>query len=446
MPISDLSPLKGMPLTQLTCWNTQVSDLSALKGLPLALLECSNTHVSDLSPLKGMSLKYLSCGYTQVSVLSPLEGMPLTDLYCENTAVTDLSPLKGMNLTVVRFTPKNITKGLDVIRQMKALKTIGISGAATFPPAEFWKKYDAGEFGKPAAAAVSADRKPITAFNDPAFQQWMKGVAALPADKQVEAVVKKLQELNPGFDGKVRGSWGQGTPWIENGVVTGFGFFTDSVADISPVRAFERLRALCCSGTPFSGKSKFSDLSPLKGLPLTELFCQGTHVADLSPLQGMPLTRLICFGTPVSDLSPLKGMPLASLELYETQVSDLSPLKGMPLKALKCHYTNVADLSPLQGMSIKALYLLGTRVSDLSPLKGMKLDHLDVNQTPVCDLSPLEGMNLTRIAFTPKNITKGLDVIRQMKSLKIVATGYGAKEEFPPAEFWKKYDAGEFNK
>jgi Leucine-rich repeat (LRR) protein len=118
----------------------------------------------------------------------------------------------------------------------------------------------------------------------------------------------------------------------------------------------------------------------------------------------------------------------------------------MPLKALKCHYTNVADLSPLQGMSIKALYLLGTRVSDLSPLKGMKLDHLDVNQTPVCDLSPLEGMNLTRIAFTPKNITKGLDVIRQMKSLKIVATGYGAKEEFPPAEFWKKYDAGEFNK
>ena len=37
----------------------------------------------------------------------------------------------------------------------------------------------------------------------PAFQQWMKAVAALPAEKQVEAVAKKLQELNPGFDGKV---------------------------------------------------------------------------------------------------------------------------------------------------------------------------------------------------------------------------------------------------
>ena len=31
----------------------------------------------------------------------------------------------------------------------------------------------------------------------------MKEVAALPAEKQVEAVAKKLQELNPGFDGKV---------------------------------------------------------------------------------------------------------------------------------------------------------------------------------------------------------------------------------------------------
>ena len=33
----------------------------------------------------------------------------------------------------------------------------------------------------------------------------MKDVAALPAEKQVEAVAKKLQELNPGFDGKVTG-------------------------------------------------------------------------------------------------------------------------------------------------------------------------------------------------------------------------------------------------
>ena len=104
------------------------------------------------------------------------------------------------------FTPKNITKGLDVIRQMKSLKTIGTRWDDRFPPAEFWKKYDAGEFGKPTSAAVPSDRKPITTFNDPAFQRWVKEVAALPAEKQVEAVAKKLKELNPGFDGKVTGA------------------------------------------------------------------------------------------------------------------------------------------------------------------------------------------------------------------------------------------------
>ena len=34
-------------------------------------------------------------------------------------------------------------------------------------------------------------------------EQWEKSVAELPAEKQVEAVARRLQELNPGFDGKV---------------------------------------------------------------------------------------------------------------------------------------------------------------------------------------------------------------------------------------------------
>jgi serine/threonine protein kinase len=48
---------------------------------------------------------------------------------------------------------------------------------------------------------------------DPAFQKWMKQVAGMPAEEQVKAVAKKLQELNKGFDGKV-------TPKVEYGVVT----------------------------------------------------------------------------------------------------------------------------------------------------------------------------------------------------------------------------------
>ena len=37
----------------------------------------------------------------------------------------------------------------------------------------------------------------------PRSKQWVKATQALPAEKQIEAVSKKLMELNPGFDGKV---------------------------------------------------------------------------------------------------------------------------------------------------------------------------------------------------------------------------------------------------
>jgi internalin A len=58
----------------------------------------------------------------------------------------DLTPLQDMSLTEVFFSPKNVTKGLDVLRQMKSLKTIGESPVRNWPADQFWKKYDAGEF------------------------------------------------------------------------------------------------------------------------------------------------------------------------------------------------------------------------------------------------------------------------------------------------------------
>src|SRR5262249_29444517 len=43
-------------------------------------------------------------------------------------------------------------------------------------------------------------------------ERWERTVAGMPAEQQVKAVVRRLKELNPAFDGTV-------TPTIENGVV-----------------------------------------------------------------------------------------------------------------------------------------------------------------------------------------------------------------------------------
>jgi serine/threonine protein kinase len=107
--ISDLTPLKGLPLQKLTCSVTAITDLSPLKGMPLIHLHVDNSFVSDLSPLKGMPLKVLNCSYTQVSDLSALSGMSLSILWCNNTGIADLSPLKGMPLEWITFHSTKVT-------------------------------------------------------------------------------------------------------------------------------------------------------------------------------------------------------------------------------------------------------------------------------------------------------------------------------------------------
>ncbi|OAI41499.1 hypothetical protein AYO40_00250 [Planctomycetaceae bacterium SCGC AG-212-D15] len=159
--------------------------------------------------------------------------------------------------------------------------------------------------------------------------------------------------------------------------------------------------------------------------------------------EGFALNLGSC-GKQVTDLSPLKGMPLVSLNIVGCdQVRDLTPLQGMPLASLdafQCH--SIRDLSPLKDVPLTTLVVCQCSVDDLTPLKGMPLDHLHIAESRVHDLTSLQGMTLTRFYFTPKNITKGMDVVRQIKTLKTI--GFRWETAWPAAEFWKRYDAGEF--
>jgi hypothetical protein len=92
---------------------------------------------------------------------------------------------------------------------------------------------------------------------------------------------------------------------------------------------------------------------------------------------------------------------------------------------------------------------MGTPVQDLTPLGGMPLKSLSIEATGVTDLAPLQTMKLEQLSLTPKNITKGLNVIREMKSLKsigLVASDVGSDKLLPAAEFWDRFDKGEFKK
>jgi hypothetical protein len=131
-----------MSLTTLDLYRSSVTDLSPLKGMPLTSLDVAFSQVPDLSPLAGMPLTSLCLQYcAQVRDLAPLEGLKLKRLFIYGTGVTDLTPLQGMPLEEIRLTPENITRGLDVLQNMKSLKTIGISGlpGQFWPAAKFWE-------------------------------------------------------------------------------------------------------------------------------------------------------------------------------------------------------------------------------------------------------------------------------------------------------------------
>ncbi len=247
-----------------------------------------------------------------------------------------------------------------------------------------------------------------------AFDAWLRDVAKMQAEKQVEAVAAKLKERNPGFEGQVEHRNDKGVAIlrlsgypdpskvghrIDTGVVTELRFATDNVTDIAPIQALAGLQLLNCSGS-----------TVVKG-----------KLLDLSPFVGMKLTRLVCAHNPLTDLSPLRQVPLTSLDFSYTSVSDLAPLKDVPLTSLNCTGTKVSDLSPLRDMPLQSLVCgFNPNLKDLSPLKGMKLTDLHIGLLPITDLSPLTGMPLKSLSCDQKAASQNAEILRSIKTLQTI--------------------------
>jgi serine/threonine protein kinase len=96
--LSDIGPLRVVPISSLNLNNTGVSDLSALKELPLKWLSLTGTKVRDLSPMKYVGLNYLDISNTRVADIKPLLGMKLKTLNIDGIPATDLEFLKDLSL------------------------------------------------------------------------------------------------------------------------------------------------------------------------------------------------------------------------------------------------------------------------------------------------------------------------------------------------------------
>ena len=382
----------------------QFKDCKDLTYLNLSWTKVSNVGLAHFKGCKDLTSLLLSGTKVDDAGLAHFTGMPLRLLWIDYTGITDLNGLQGMPLEDVRLTPKNITKGLKLLRDMKSLKTIGINELNVWPAAEFWERYDKGEFA-------------VAPFTD----TDLKRIAALPAAEQVEEVRKELVKRNPGFDGKVEHK-------IEDGGVAELRINTDKVTDISPIRVFNALQVLDLSGTPFrKEKSPLTDLTPLTGMNLaglTKLDLGGTKVGDAGLVHFKDckkLTALQLSGTPVTDagldhFQNCKGLQV--INLGWTRVSDAGLAHFKDCKGLKVLLLNwaaeVTDAGLANFKDAKELTILlidHTKVTDLSLLKGMPLKELS------CDFQP----------------DRDAEILRSIKTLETI-------NGKPAAEFWKDVD------
>ncbi|MBL8829321.1 MAG: SUMF1/EgtB/PvdO family nonheme iron enzyme [Planctomycetaceae bacterium] len=487
--LADLLPLEGLPLQHFTSHTSAIADLSTLaKCKSLKSVRLLDTHVTT-EQVAALQTALPSCkvewdgvtdapgterriaewvlqvgGDVQVLVdrlpvtVRELRELPAEPFWNNSIAATkvatneDLAQLAkcvgltnlNLNFTSVDDAGVSRLKGLSKLQSLSLMNT-RITDAVIAQFAGYERLTHLNVKGTRVTAAgvaklqkmlpnckiewddpAKTPAKPLTHL-DPKFQQWLAATQRLPAEKQLEEFSKKLIELNPGFDGKLVGGYGYPKPVITNGVVTGVGFDSAQIGDISPVRVFAGLTDLYCVANHrpngFGPAGILVDLSPLAGMPLTSLHVGNVPVIDLSPLRGMPLKSLGIYQTQVADLSPLVGMPLEDLGMNGTRkVTSIEPLRGIPLKQLSMNGLPISDLSPLAGMKLDKLAVSSTPVADLSVLRRMPLrDWVDLSNTKVTDLSPLRDcptlneVDLNRVNIAPVEISKLLQAVPECK-------------------------------
>lgn len=394
--LADLSPLKGMKLTQLSCDNTQIADLSPLAGLKLTFLTCDGTQVADLSPLQSMPLKTLWVSQTKVSDLSPLKSLPLTELRFNNTNVTDLGPLKNVpvlqlhcqgtkvsDLTPLESTPLEVLNcnstpvaKLTLLKQLTQLYCSDTQVSDLSPLSGSKLTYLDCTNTKVADLSPLKGMPLVNFVCDGTKVTNLAPLQGMPLTS-LRCSHTEIADLTP----------------LTGMPLSNLQCVNTKVTDLTPLQATP-LAYLNCANTPVSKLPVFQKKE------LTQLYCHDTQVAELSPLKGLKLTHLDCSNTKVVELTALKGLPLVQLKCVNTKISDLTGLQGMPLESLQCNVTKVSDLAPLMGMQLTYLDCQSTPVASLAPLKGMtKLTQLFCNHTKVSDLSPIAGMNLTSVTF-----------------------------------------------
>jgi Leucine-rich repeat (LRR) protein len=354
-PVSDLSPLKGLRLRHVDVTGCPIRDISPLRSSALEELILRETRVTDISPLARMPLKLLDLAAVPVIDFTPLAGLPLEICNFDGCQLTDLSVVRGMPLRELLLWNCPVTRNYAVLGEIKTLELLKLPETYNLLPEN-------------ELAAIESLRS-----HPKLGQIGSEMILDHTTTRSKEVFWRDWDRIQPLFSALRRSGFEYRIANLPNG--------TFSVGIES---------------------QPLSDLSFLKGTPISELWLNECKVTDLAPIQDLPIRVLGLHGNPVADLRPLGKMPLEELSIEWTKVSDLSSLTGLRLKKLYLHGCE---------------YL-----------------------TDVSALAEIPTLEKLTVPTSAQNIEK----LRNLPKLKLLAFGTSSKSPYLPvfttAQFWEEYE------
>jgi hypothetical protein len=84
----------------------------------------------------------------------------LRRLNIAGSAVSDLTSVTSLPLERLIFTPGRIQRGLDELRRIPTLRTLGTTFDGQMPADEFWKALDAGQLPTTSSVGIGSEAQP----------------------------------------------------------------------------------------------------------------------------------------------------------------------------------------------------------------------------------------------------------------------------------------------
>ena len=470
----------------------------------LTVFQAPGGELEDIGMLAQFpGLTAVNVSWNLVSDLEPLRGLPLTELYLGGNPIEDYTPireiyenLRGKDFDYIELkqpdNPEAIVAFADPVLEQKIRAALGKpEGPITAGDAAQVTRLDLNNEWQPQIPkeVQVTNLQGIEAFLN--LRELNAGFNAI-SDISILSGLTELRKLELGGNaisdiGPLAGLW----------KLEDLTLFGSRISDISPLSGHSALRRLHLGNNPVS------DIDALTGLTkLTELYMGGCGIQDISPLAGRTdMYRLELSGNYITDLTPLAGMKnLVMLKLANNPIQDYSAIEQiyprlqekdfelgqvfdvqvplMPeqpeeavtiadaaleailreaagvkegpvtrldlsrltklggewqavsditalgfclnLEGLAIWRSQISNLTPLSGLTrLRVLTVNHSPVSDITPLQCLaQLEELDVAYNQITDLSPLYGLqrlsvlrishNLTPDASGFKEIAKGL--------------------------------------